>query len=133
MGFIASPECPYVKKELAIVSNCKVALTQGRYSWRHDSVLNCLEPTLRKYIKIHNEKKEIKRPVKLINFVKAGLKALVPQPLPLPHFLGSANDSSSSRNLLRNVLILFFAPRPASRTDTPSYQQIIANGWRHST
>ena len=70
-----------------IFSNCKVALTQGRYSWRHDSVLNCLEPTLRKYIKINNEKKEVKRPSKLINFVKAGTKGvsnLGPHSLPPP-------------------------------------------------
>jgi len=75
-----------------IFSNCKVALAQGRYSWRHDSVLNCLEPTLRKYIKINNEKKEIKRPSKLINFVKAGVKGTSTPASTPSHLLCSAND-----------------------------------------
>jgi len=89
-GFITSPACPLCDKNICtlrhIFSNCKTALTQGRYSWRHDSVLKCLEPTLLMHSKDNNE---IKSPSKLINFVKAGVKG------------SSASPSLSSTSLVK--------------------------------
>jgi hypothetical protein len=49
---------------------CTVALEQRRYSWRHDSVLNTLQPELLKHIETWNESKEVK--VSMQIFVKAG-------------------------------------------------------------
>ena len=37
-----------------ILVNCDKALSQGRYTWRHDSVLNFLHPLLAEVIKGHN-------------------------------------------------------------------------------
>ena len=76
-----------------IFSNCKVALLQGRYSWRHDSVLKVMEPTLLKHIKTHNDNKT-HSPAKLfIKFVKKGEKDNVcPPPTSLAHLLSPARD-----------------------------------------
>jgi len=49
---------------------CTLALEQGRYSWRHDSVLNTLQPELLKHIETWNESKEVKVSKKI--FVQAG-------------------------------------------------------------
>ena len=49
---------------------CTGALEQRRYSWRHDSVLNTLQPELLKHFETWNESKEVKSN-KMI-FVKAG-------------------------------------------------------------
>ena len=74
-----------------IMSNCKTALTQGRYSWRHDSVLKCMEPALLSHIKSFNESKLQKTPKKLIKFVKKGEKGSAVS-FPPHHLLSAARD-----------------------------------------
>ena len=75
-----------------IFSNCKVALTQGRCSWRHDSVLKSMDSTLRKHIKDHNEKKLLKPSKCLIKFVKKGEKGSAIPKTNSPHLLSAAQD-----------------------------------------
>ena len=64
-----------------ILANCDKALAQGRYTWRHDSVLNFLLPLLTEVINSHNS---APRPIQGAarvyrqSFVKAG-----PRPRPL--------------------------------------------------
>ena len=45
-----NPRCPLCNSRsptaLHILNGCPVALNQGRYTWRHDSVLSCLSPNL---------------------------------------------------------------------------------------
>lgn len=75
-----------------ILSFCKVALAQGRYSWRHDSVLSNIEPVLRAYINRQNDKKLDSTPVRLIKFVKAGERAPKQKSHVRKHLLSDAND-----------------------------------------
>ena len=76
-----------------IFSNCKAALLQGRYSWRHDSVLKALEPTLLKHIKTHNDNKTLPSSKHFIKFVKKGGRvSACPAPTSLPHLLSPAHD-----------------------------------------
>jgi len=53
-GYIPSAECILCKAEKCtlhhILVNCKFALNQGRYTWRHDSVLSSIEVALRKVL-----------------------------------------------------------------------------------
>jgi hypothetical protein len=98
-GFIPSAKCPLCDNpkgtQMHIFSNCKTALTQGRYSWRHDSVLNCLELTLSQHIKSHNEEKIAHRPKSFINFIKAGTRGPSASMLPPAHLLSPAHDWQS--------------------------------------
>jgi hypothetical protein len=76
-----------------IFSSCKTALLQGRYSWRHDSVLKCPEPVLVKHIKEHNDKKLPKTKSNFIKFVKKGSKGGGTSTQPIPkHLLTTAQD-----------------------------------------
>ena len=53
-----------------ILSNCKTALKQQRYTWRHDSVLFYLQHFLCEHIRAHNTMKP--KSLKPIPFVKLG-------------------------------------------------------------
>ena len=95
-GFATSALCPLCNDsqgtQLHILSFCKVALTQGRYTWRHDSVLSNLEPFLRTYINQLNEKKLEPTPKRTIKFVKAGDPASKQKHLDRSHLLCEAID-----------------------------------------
>jgi hypothetical protein len=54
-----------------ILSNCKVALNQARYTWRHDSVLLHLKSQLTDFLEFHNNRETIKRRI-VTKFVKKG-------------------------------------------------------------
>ena len=54
-----------------VLNCCTVALKQGRYTMRHDSVLACLEPALRRQLDAINTK-SIRIPDGKIRFVKEG-------------------------------------------------------------
>ncbi|VDI32812.1 Hypothetical predicted protein [Mytilus galloprovincialis] len=54
-----------------MLSSCQVVLKDGRYTWRHDSVLKTIEARL----DINRRKKrKVKKNITFINFVKAGGK-----------------------------------------------------------
>ena len=54
-----------------IISSCQFSLLNGRYSWRHDSVLLCIKEVLEKHIADANQKCTL--PLTLIYlFIKAG-------------------------------------------------------------
>lgn len=56
-----------------IISNCPHALSEGRYTWRHDSVLSHLKPILQELInKANSISVADKIPPIQVNFVKAG-------------------------------------------------------------
>ena len=64
---------------------CTVALRQGRYTWRHDSVLNTLKPTLSQHLAEHNRLATPKPPGQCMSlppiaFVAAGAKKRPPRP-----------------------------------------------------
>ncbi|KAH3814627.1 hypothetical protein DPMN_143132 [Dreissena polymorpha] len=54
-----------------ILSSCTTALTQGRYRWRHDSVLQELADKLER----ERTKKRPRQKPQMIQFVKKGHKA----------------------------------------------------------
>ena len=95
-GYIPSSKCPLCEDlkctQMHIFSSCKTALLQGRYSWRHDSVLKCLEPVLVKYIKAHNDSKLPKPKLNLIKFVKKGSRCSSTTQPPSKHLLSPARD-----------------------------------------
>ena len=57
-GYWKHDKCKLCGKEgcslIHILTSCIVALNQKRYTWRHDSVLNTLRPTLEKLVAKHN-------------------------------------------------------------------------------
>ncbi|XP_069114448.1 uncharacterized protein [Argopecten irradians] len=73
-GLTETPDCPLCNRpgNLALVlSGCNVALTQGRYRWRHDKVLRELADILER------ERIKKRKPAKgctFINFVRGGLR-----------------------------------------------------------
>ena len=82
-----APQCTLMH----ILSMCTVALEQRRYSWRHDSVLNTLQPELLKHIESWNESKEVKS--NKIIFVKAGERKAKTKSGSTPdHLLRSSHD-----------------------------------------
>ena len=66
-----------------LLVNCDFALNQGRYRWRHDSVLQHIEETLQALIPVYNSRKpavfsEIARKQFHSSFVRAGQKLKLP-------------------------------------------------------
>ena len=56
-----------------VLSGCKVALQQGRYTWRHDKVLREIAGKVEEKVTEQNKKSGRRKP-HFINFVKAGRK-----------------------------------------------------------
>jgi ssDNA thymidine ADP-ribosyltransferase, DarT/zinc-binding in reverse transcriptase len=80
-----------------LLVNCEFARTQGRYTWRHDSVLMHIEQVLRDTILRVNDQKpvvfaEVARKEFHANFVKAGQKLKTPTPRIRRGLLDYAND-----------------------------------------
>jgi hypothetical protein len=79
-GYIPTPHCPLCAHKHCtlhhILVNCRFALEQGRYNWRHDSVLSNIEIGLQKLIAEKNERKTLPRKNQNLhqNFVRAGEK-----------------------------------------------------------
>ena len=72
-GLVESPDCPLCSKQGNldhILSSCGVALSQGRYTWRHDQILKVLADTLEQESKAILRRRVKKKTV--INFVKEG-------------------------------------------------------------
>ena len=71
-GYHAKADCPLCKGDNCtlhhILANCKTALNQRRYNWRHDSVLIELRSTIENLFRLH-VKKKVKSSNK-IEFVK---------------------------------------------------------------
>jgi hypothetical protein len=71
-GLVEDPRCPLCDKKGTmehVLSSCQVALTQGRYRWRHDKVLQELASTLDRE---RRRKRETKKTREWISFVKEG-------------------------------------------------------------
>ena len=62
-----------------ILSSCKQALAQGRYTWRHNNVLRELANVVETARRQANAKKKTERV--WINFTKEGTKPTVQKPL----------------------------------------------------
>ncbi|KAI8483130.1 hypothetical protein Bbelb_391490 [Branchiostoma belcheri] len=73
-----------------ILSGCKVALTQGRYRWRHDKVLAVLASVLEKERK--KDQQTHKRPATSINFVREGEKRPATPSRPISNILQKAKS-----------------------------------------
>ena len=59
-----------------ILSGCKVALEQGRYTWRHDKVLNQIHNQVAYHLnnRVNNPKRSVNTQKRDIPFVRAGAK-----------------------------------------------------------
>ena len=84
-GYIPTAQCPLCFQKKCtlhhILVNCKFALDQGRYTWRHDSVLLNIELALQKLISQLNQIKslsstEIARKTFHKSFIREGQKTL---------------------------------------------------------
>src|SRR6476619_5466336 len=68
-----------------LLVNCKYALEQGRYTWRHNSVLKCMERALQELVTMFNGRAkpsvfaEVARKDFASSFVRAGQKNKVPR------------------------------------------------------
>ena len=79
------------------LGNCKFALDQGRYTWRHDSVLSNIKCTLDDLLPIFNSRKpavfaEVARKDFYASFVRAGQAKKLPTSAPRRGLLDYAND-----------------------------------------
>ena len=88
-----SPQCTLHH----ILVNCSYSLNQGRYTWRHDSVLKCIEIVLGELVALFNSRKpsvfaEVARKDFAASFVRAGQKRKVPMEKPQRGLLEYAND-----------------------------------------
>ena len=100
-GYKKKADCVLCDRPLCtlhhILSNCKTALNQGRYTWRHDSVLAYLEPLLAAHIKAHNgshRPRAKNAPAVGLKFVQAGAVGSKPRKSTRPQtsLLEGAND-----------------------------------------
>ena len=95
-GYKKSAECSLCKKEQCtlahIITGCRVALRQKRYTWRHDSVLKTLEPFLKSHIDKQNKSVERPKPLQPIDFVSKGEKPKALRKQLRPHLLQPADD-----------------------------------------
>ena len=73
-----------------ILSGCGVALSQGRYKWRHDKVLKELASTVQAKINQNKDKPENKKTH--IQFVKQGQKGQKTEEEEYYNYLSAAND-----------------------------------------
>ena len=79
-GYKKTAYCPLCKHPQCtlhhIISGCKVALDQGRYTWRHDSILGYLGQVMKELVDKANAKEQKRATVSHIgkNFVRAGTK-----------------------------------------------------------
>ena len=99
-----------------ILANCKTALNQRRYNWRHDSVLTFLKSILEDFLKLQS--KSSKMAPRSIKFVKAGSK--VPQnksATTSSSILDGANDWKLLVDLDDNRLL--FPPEIYSTAERP--------------
>ena len=87
-----------------VLANCKVALSQGRYRWRHDQVLREIARLTEE--KVVNCQSNPQTQKKLINFVKTGTKTKVAQnkTRPVSYFDG-AEDWKLQVDLKKHVKI----------------------------
>ena len=83
-----------------ILVGCKVALSQGRYKWRHDQVLKILASSIE--TKLHQKEEGLGR--RWIQFVKAGEKQ-DGRKGPVESYLSSAKDWKLSVDLKQRVKI----------------------------
>ena len=84
-----------------ILSSCKVALNQGRYTWRHDQVLRQIALYVEAKCKNHN--KQPRREEKKIQFVKAGEKRAPTQKSLPGSYLDGAIDWQLRTDLDGNI------------------------------
>ena len=73
-----------------ILSGCSVALSQGRYTWRHNQVLRQIALCVDAKRKAHNN--QVQREGTGIQFVKAGEKKASTQMRSLASYLDGARD-----------------------------------------
>lgn len=88
-GLQDNPKCHLCDKTGSmehILSSCTIALTQGRYRWRHDCVLQELADKLER----ERTKKRTRQKPRLIQFVKEGQKA--PKQLQATHSILDESD-----------------------------------------
>ena len=85
-----------------ILAGCKVALAQGRYTWRHNKVLKEIAYWVEEQRKLNNKKKE-EKPL-FIKFVKEGEKGRSEE-LESKSFLNSARDWELQVDLGKRVKI----------------------------
>ena len=86
-----------------ILSGCSVALSQGRYKWRHDRVLKEIASTVQAKVVDNKDKVETKR--KQISFVKEGQKGQKQELIENYNFLSAAQDWNVSVDLGSNLKI----------------------------
>lgn len=99
MGYAVTAECPLCGAKQCtlfhILAGCKVALTDGRYTWRHDSVLLTLKPVLQRQLDKQNKPKIASStlpPDISKSFVKPTEKRKQTTNTQVNHLLSGAND-----------------------------------------
>ena len=96
-NYVSNAQCGLCGHECCsishILSSCKTALTQKRYTWRHDSCLLTLKPFLEARIKEANENPPVvdTAPAK-IAFIRAGETERIGSKQKILHLLSNSND-----------------------------------------
>ena len=91
-----------------ILSSCPTALSQGRYTWRHDSVLQLLQSLVSSAIATHNttHRPGVHKALRGLLFVKQGTKPAPTKKRPLAaQLLSGATDGKVLVDVGRNKLL----------------------------
>ena len=98
-----------------ILAGCKVALSQGRYKWRHDKVLKELAAAVQRMINENKERKDEEK--REILFIKAGEKAEASKSILQESILSSAKDWRMSVDLGEKLKIPAYVAETDLRPD----------------
>ena len=111
-----------------ILSGCKVALNQGRYTFRHDTVLNIIHSSLKLFLEtIESNTSPDDQPMckpLSFNFVKKGTKITQKKPKPLTGILHIADDWRLLVDTNSNLVFPAFIAITTSRPDIVLYSKI---------
>ena len=98
-----------------ILAGCKVALSQGRYKWRHDKVLKELAAAVQRMINENKDRKDEEK--REILFIKAGEKAEASKSIQQESILSSAKDWRMSVDLGEKLKIPAYVAETNLRPD----------------
>jgi len=124
-GYTATADCPLCKAPKCtlhhILVGCKVALDQGRYSWRHDSVLwhveTALTVLLRRFQNTPVSRTSLLRKSFSSSFVRSGKRSLSGTRAPPRSILDGSNDWSLVVDYKHNPVV--FPPNIVATTERP--------------
>ena len=99
-----------------ILSACKTALDQGRYTYRHDSILSIIAESIKSFLLSYSPVPSCSQ-IKKINFVKEGVTVPLPKKKTIEGLLYQADDWVMLVDLESRLVVPSFLASTALRPD----------------